>query len=379
MMKRKNSKGITLIALVITIIVLLILAGVSIATLMGEGGILSKATKAKTNTEEAQIIEEVNLAVTEIRMEELHEGKKFSNKEFSEQLSDKLEGVVIGEITDEKIKIEYKDYELEIDNGRNVETLGKTKIKVNYTLEPTEGWTNEAVIIQIEITSEDDLSVLSFIPTGENVEIVEENKKFKVTENGLYRFQLTDNTHAKKEIIIPIQKIDKVDPIVKIEVTNQNNFINGKIKAKVTITDSESGIDVQKCKWILNQNSGAIGTDETAYTGTIASQNDKIEEQEIETAAIPTAGKYYLHVLATDQTGNAIEKISSEIEVKSGYAISTPTDLQNMKNNLSANYYVVNDIDMTGFYFSRIAGEFNGSLDGQGYTISNYSSSRTYF
>ena len=52
--KLKQNKGITLIALVITIIVLLILAGVSIAMLTGENGILSQATKAKEETEKAQ-------------------------------------------------------------------------------------------------------------------------------------------------------------------------------------------------------------------------------------------------------------------------------------------------------------------------------------
>ena len=46
--KLKESKGITLIALVITIIVLLILAGVTIATLTGDNGILKKANDAKT-------------------------------------------------------------------------------------------------------------------------------------------------------------------------------------------------------------------------------------------------------------------------------------------------------------------------------------------
>ena len=51
-LKRKE-KGITLIALVITIIVLLILAGVSIAMLTGENGILTQAQNAKNRTEEA--------------------------------------------------------------------------------------------------------------------------------------------------------------------------------------------------------------------------------------------------------------------------------------------------------------------------------------
>ena len=50
----KKAKGITLIALVITIIVLLILAGVSIATLTGENGILTRANDARIETEEAE-------------------------------------------------------------------------------------------------------------------------------------------------------------------------------------------------------------------------------------------------------------------------------------------------------------------------------------
>ena len=48
--KTKGNKGITLIALVITIIVLLILAGVTIAALSGDNGILKRATEAKEQT-----------------------------------------------------------------------------------------------------------------------------------------------------------------------------------------------------------------------------------------------------------------------------------------------------------------------------------------
>ena len=60
---QKNSKGITLIALVITIIVLLILAGVTIATLTGDNGILNQAGKAKDKTTEAEAIERVQVEV----------------------------------------------------------------------------------------------------------------------------------------------------------------------------------------------------------------------------------------------------------------------------------------------------------------------------
>ena len=65
----KNSKkGITLIALVITIIVLLILAGVSIAMLTGENGILSKAIEAKDKTQKADVIERAQIDLLEYQM-----------------------------------------------------------------------------------------------------------------------------------------------------------------------------------------------------------------------------------------------------------------------------------------------------------------------
>ena len=64
-MKPLNSSGITLIALVITIIVLLILAGVTIAMLTGQNGILTQAQNAKTATEEATEKEKRQLSQVE--------------------------------------------------------------------------------------------------------------------------------------------------------------------------------------------------------------------------------------------------------------------------------------------------------------------------
>ena len=58
----KTNNGITLIALVITIIVLLILAGVTIATLTGDNGILTKSTKAQEETEIGEEKEVISIA-----------------------------------------------------------------------------------------------------------------------------------------------------------------------------------------------------------------------------------------------------------------------------------------------------------------------------
>ena len=65
----KRQTGITLIALVVTIVVLLILAGVSISTVLGNNGIIPKANEAKFKTDLASIQEEFTLYVTDKTVE----------------------------------------------------------------------------------------------------------------------------------------------------------------------------------------------------------------------------------------------------------------------------------------------------------------------
>ena len=67
---KNNIRGITLIALIITIIVLLILAGVSIVMLTGQNGLLTQAQNAKTATEKSAEQEKVQIAVTGSRNDE---------------------------------------------------------------------------------------------------------------------------------------------------------------------------------------------------------------------------------------------------------------------------------------------------------------------
>ena len=62
-LKNDRQKGITLIALVVTIVVLIILATVSILAVFGDNGIISRAQTSKTQTKEAMLKEEVTLAV----------------------------------------------------------------------------------------------------------------------------------------------------------------------------------------------------------------------------------------------------------------------------------------------------------------------------
>ena len=64
MQEKRGTRGVTLIALVVTIVVLLILAGVAIAMLRGHNGILSEAESTKAVTENKSAEEKVGLAIS---------------------------------------------------------------------------------------------------------------------------------------------------------------------------------------------------------------------------------------------------------------------------------------------------------------------------
>lgn len=198
-----------------------------------------------------------------------------------------------------------------------------------------------------------------------------EELTLKGTAPGSYYLYIetVDKAKNKKETEKgPVTVRDGEAPNVTIEINNKTNYINGKVAAKVTIKDEESGVDLGRCKWIVNQSATPLGTDTNYYTGGTFTS----ETQEVSSAKISVAGgNYYIHVLATDKAGNTKESVSNVITIKSGYAISTPQDLQNMGNNLAGYYYVINDINMSGFNFARINGNFSGNLDGQGFTIWN--------
>ena len=111
----KWNRGITLIALVITIIVLLILAGVAIAMLSGENGILNKATEAKTKTQNAQKQEETTLSDMEITTDFLANNIKYKIR------NGYITGFTIGESV-ENIEKDLKEMGYEINSKYNIET-----------------------------------------------------------------------------------------------------------------------------------------------------------------------------------------------------------------------------------------------------------------
>ena len=79
----RKEKGITLIALVVTIIVLLILAGVCVAALTGENGLIRQANRADVRTRAAEIEERVNIEFAAMYSEILYGKTSFTSSDLS--------------------------------------------------------------------------------------------------------------------------------------------------------------------------------------------------------------------------------------------------------------------------------------------------------
>ena len=124
-MKIKQAKGITLIALIITIIVLLILAGVTITMLTGDNGILKQATNARETNTKAELEEQVKLAVMASKVN----NTASVNLETLEDEINKISGTTITKSEDDKLPWTVKkgNYEVTITEDGTIisNTIGK--------------------------------------------------------------------------------------------------------------------------------------------------------------------------------------------------------------------------------------------------------------
>ena len=136
----KSTKGITLIALVVTIIVLLILAGVSIAMLTGNNGILTQGKRAKEETTVGHEKEAVQMAYAGAKAKKL--GEEVTAEDVNEQLTINGENATATEGTN-KIIVTFtsgKVYTID-QSGKITQKTPAKKGTLAYMYEKAEGCT----------------------------------------------------------------------------------------------------------------------------------------------------------------------------------------------------------------------------------------------
>ena len=241
-----SNKAITLIALIITIIVLLILAGVTLNMVMGENGIFGKANNAKNKTEVAQYEEELRICVLELQADAAANGTTFDMETIKNKFVEKvkeLENTTEIEFPTEESETRldgtYKDYEFYIDDKYAAHIGEKaTGISLTTSINPS-GWTQGPVTATITIKSNNGIN---------NVEPDEGSKngneyiitKTDIAENTSFKYTVTDgqgNTQTKTAVINTIDRNQPEDFTITAENTEEGLRITGET------TDAESGID----------------------------------------------------------------------------------------------------------------------------------------
>ena len=134
-MKTKEIKGITLITLAVTIVVLLILAGISINTVIGDNGIIKKAQSSAELTKESEAKEIINRTIMEFYLTNEYETlEDFLNTKVLEGRIDKVE-----KNADGTLKVWKNDYSVTTENKTNFSNDNNMNKRIKISTTPYEG------------------------------------------------------------------------------------------------------------------------------------------------------------------------------------------------------------------------------------------------
>ena len=228
MKKLKEQKGITLVALVITIIVLLILSAISIQALTGTG-LFGKTNEAKERTIKAQLKEEIELAIQEIQVEEVPKGNNVTLETLANKLVSKLEDITATLGTNE-ITGEYKNYDYTIDSNLKVkigEKVGEIKPTGKAEILTTGYMFEGDGTVEIKITASISEGTITGIeaPNGTTLKenISETEKMYTVSQNGTYVFTISGDSGRNTNVTVNIDQFLSA-PHISISDIKSNEF-----------------------------------------------------------------------------------------------------------------------------------------------------------
>ena len=223
-MKTKEMKGITLVALVITIVVLLILAGVSINTVLGDDGIIKKAKEAAEATKRASAEEEMNRLVLEYQLASKDETlESFLQEKVTEGRIDGVTDNGDGTITITK-KVEGKDYTITV--KKPVAPTPSVKVGAIRVVSDSTGAGSSLGEASTRKGTTLYIMIESTISGGTTT--VSPQVPYAVTENGTYKFTVTgtvDGTAYTKEVSVTVNQFkNSILEDINIKIGDSVNY-----------------------------------------------------------------------------------------------------------------------------------------------------------
>ena len=190
----KKQRGITLIALVVTIIVLLILAGVTINLVLADGGIFSKAEQAEEAQKKAEVTDLVSIMLSDAKIE-----KMVYKRDVLDFLTEKQKDGKLDSVTDNgdgTITIEKNGYTFIIDEKTTkILEISENTRTVRIALDKTVAKLNEEVTATITIIGSDIKEVLKWEYNATSIDIGESNYTNEYTSNKIKLSQATEGTY----------------------------------------------------------------------------------------------------------------------------------------------------------------------------------------
>ena len=246
MRKKEKNNGITLIALVITIVVLIILAGISISVILGENGLVAKAKRAAVQTEEANANDEMSMYMASLRIDkDAGSGQRLADYLSSNVGNDGLEDFLNN--GDGHAQVAYKGNKFLVNLDDYTFTyLGKSDGQgVNRHIKQILNNNNEdvpgiAMVEAGEIETEDlGWKVLSVNSDGTVNLIANRNTGFEVSLSGINGY--TNGIKALNEICSKLYGNLEIngEKVISARSANLEDFYNVTYKVSKTYTNKK--------------------------------------------------------------------------------------------------------------------------------------------
>ena len=193
-----DKKGITLVALVVTIVILLILAGISINVVLGNNGIIAKAKDAETKSAEASQNDLKGMSDLEDEMD-----KQLGTYDPLKKIPTKTLEEAKADFAKEKTKVEFSDGNVIIPEGFKIADVPASKVQGGVVIEDKDGnqfvWVPVATIADYKRTW-----YTGYGSFSEYSETLPEDEKTSVeTYKGFYigRYEAGDKENTKAKIL----------------------------------------------------------------------------------------------------------------------------------------------------------------------------------
>ena len=231
-MKTKEIKGITLITLAITIVVLIILAGVSINAVMGDDGIIKKAHNSANLTKEAEVKEAINRTILEFYLTNDYETlEDFLKAKVTEGKIDSVTKNADGTLT-----VKKGNYSVTVENKTNSSGGSSSGGSTGGETQTPEITIREAKVVANSDGTGSAITDAASVYLGNTIYItfshsitggtttVDKTIPYAVTKNGTYTFTVTGTVNGKnytKNVSVTVNQFKTVKDYVvaNVEVT----------------------------------------------------------------------------------------------------------------------------------------------------------------